>query len=514
MNKKIYQLMGILAIFAPMLGNTYIAAGASSIYREPMLQSQVIAIPAFSGAEGFGENIVSGRSETVYEDINTNDSGSRSLRSSVVATTPTAIPIPINGLTRPMKYYGVDRGSPYTNANYATLAQHAVKTIIVDTFINDASNSSSAKWSNIRALATKYNFNYVIWPNQGGDVSGCGWETPFNSPQNGDYIWRVTTMLDSFSTDPHFIGMISAHEPMWNTSTCKTSISDMASIKTQLKNFMRTKGRTDFKVWNYIDNVSDLKNMSGFTSADIERVMDVAVTWQHCFGGAEGTCSNAKNKIIADRALINNAGFDGKVELVYLFQTFAAGGGYSMPTLADMQAWDCQFIATNALDGFMYYTWGAWYSTDLINHPELWPEMNRVYDSCINQSGPTVVSIVRANANPSTATSVNFTVLFSKDVTGVDMVGSSFRDFALTTTGVTGASITGVSGSGKTYNVTVNTGSGSGTIRLDVIDNNSIMDASSNLLGGAAMGDGSFYNGEIYTFFLSMYQLFLPLLLR
>ena len=181
-----------------------------------------------------------------------------------------------------------------------------------------------------------------------------------------------------------------------------------------------------------------------------------------------------------------------------------------MPTLADMQTWDCQFIATNALDGFMYYTWGAWYSTDLINHPELWPEMNRVYDSCINQSGPTVVSNVRANANPTIASSVNFTVTFSKDVTGVDK-----GDFTLTTTGVTGASVTGVTPvSASVYTVTVDTGSGSGTIHLDVIDNNSIIDASSNLLGGAAMGDGSFYNGEIYTIFLSMYQLFLPLILR
>ena len=40
-----------------------------------------------------------------------------------------------SGVERPMKYYGVDRGSPFTDANYATLAQHAVKTIIVDTFI-------------------------------------------------------------------------------------------------------------------------------------------------------------------------------------------------------------------------------------------------------------------------------------------------------------------------------------------------------------------------------------------
>ncbi len=281
-----------------------------------------------------------------------------------------------------MKYYGVDRGSPFTDSNYSTLAQHSVKTIIVDTFINDSSNSSSARWSNIKSLAAKYNYNYVIWPDQGGDVSGCGWEDPFNSPVNGNYIGRVTTMLDSFASDSHFIGLVSAHEPMWNVSTCKTSIPDLVAIKSQLKSYMTAKGRADFKVWAYIDNITDLANMSGYVPQDIQDVMDVAVTWQHCFGGAEGSCAGAKNKIIADRALINKAGLDGKVDLVYLFQTFGmgSGSGYTMPTLSDMQAWDCQFIATNALDGFMYYTWGAWYNTDLINHPELWPEMNRVYE--------------------------------------------------------------------------------------------------------------------------------------
>jgi hypothetical protein len=285
-----------------------------------------------------------------------------------------------------MKYYGVDRGSPFTDSNYSTLAQHSVRTIIVDTFINDSSNSSSARWSNIKSLAAKYNFNYVIWPNQGGDVSGCGWETPFNSPVDGYYIGRVTTMLDSFASDPHFLGMVSSHEPRWNVSTCKTSIPDLAAIKSQLKSYMAAKGRPDFKVWSYMGNITNLSKMSGYVPQNIQDVMDVAVTWQHCFGGAEGSCPYAKNQIITDRAFIKNAGFEGKVELVFLFQTFGmgSGSGYTMPTLSDMQTWDCQFIGTNALDGFMYYTWGAWYTTDLSNHPELWPEMNRVNDSCIN----------------------------------------------------------------------------------------------------------------------------------
>jgi hypothetical protein len=107
-----------------------------------------------------------------------------------------------------------------------------------------------------------------------------------------------------------------------------------------------------------------------------------------------------------------------------------------------------------------------------------------------------VSSVLRVNPNPTSASSVAFTVTFSDSVTGVDQV-----DFSLTTTGVTGASITGVSGSGATRTVTVNTGSGSGngTIRLDVVDDDSIMDISNNPLGGTGTGNGNFTSGQVYS---------------
>ena len=107
---------------------------------------------------------------------------------------------------------------------------------------------------------------------------------------------------------------------------------------------------------------------------------------------------------------------------------------------------------------------------------------------------PTVFSSVRGNTNPTNAASVNFTVTFSDSVTGVDL-----SDFTLTTTGITGASVTGVSGSGVTYTVTVNTGTGSGTVRLDVTDNDSIKDIAGTPLGGAGAGNGNYTSGEIYT---------------
>ncbi|MBK7455505.1 MAG: hypothetical protein IPJ46_17800 [Anaerolineales bacterium] len=112
---------------------------------------------------------------------------------------------------------------------------------------------------------------------------------------------------------------------------------------------------------------------------------------------------------------------------------------------------------------------------------------------------PTILSITRASISPTSASSVDFTVTFSEPVTGVD-TALPFNDFTLTTSGITGASITSVTPvSGTSYTVSVNTGSGNGTIRLDVVDDNSIMDAASNPLGGAAVGDGNFATGEVYT---------------
>ncbi len=101
---------------------------------------------------------------------------------------------------------------------------------------------------------------------------------------------------------------------------------------------------------------------------------------------------------------------------------------------------------------------------------------------------PTVVSSLLANPNPTNLTSVDFIVTFSETVSGVDAT-----NFTLNITGVTGTSIIGVSGSGATYTVTVNTGSGNGTIRLDVVDDDTILDTAGNPLSGGYTG------GETYT---------------
>ena len=52
-----------------------------------------------------------------------------------------------------------------------------------------------------------------------------------------------------------------------------------------------------------------------------------------------------------------------------------------------------------------------------------------------------------------------------------------------------------VAGMGNVFTVSVNTGTGDGTIRLDLIDDNSIIDGSNNPLGGA--GVQSFTTGDV-----------------
>ncbi|MGB7875907.1 MAG: hypothetical protein WBL25_16110, partial [Anaerolineales bacterium] len=122
----------------------------------------------------------------------------------------------------------------------------------------------------------------------------------------------------------------------------------------------------------------------------------------------------------------------------------------------------------------------------------------------VDKNVPYVSGSLRTDANPTTAVSVAFSVGFSEAVSGVDS-----SDFFVSTTGnISGAAITGVNGSGNLYNVTVATGDGSGTLRLDILDNDSILDTSGFPLGGPGIGNGNFTTGEEYTLDRTPVQLF------
>lgn len=111
------------------------------------------------------------------------------------------------------------------------------------------------------------------------------------------------------------------------------------------------------------------------------------------------------------------------------------------------------------------------------------------YTWVVDATPPGVSFVSRVGASPTNAPSLSWTVTFSEPVTGVDAT-----DFGLVKTGVSGGSSTvTVSGSGATYTASIaSTGTGDGTIGLNVVDDDSIVDVVGNKLGGMGGGNGAF----------------------
>jgi len=107
-------------------------------------------------------------------------------------------------------------------------------------------------------------------------------------------------------------------------------------------------------------------------------------------------------------------------------------------------------------------------------------------------SGPAVSAITRDMNETNSLDVVSWTVTFTEAVTGVEA-----SDFQLAVSGLVGATITGVTGSGDAWTVTASTGTGTGTVGLNLVDNDSIINASNEPLGGSGTGNGNF-TGEVY----------------
>ncbi|MDH4609817.1 DUF4347 domain-containing protein [Pseudomonas sp. BN102] len=98
---------------------------------------------------------------------------------------------------------------------------------------------------------------------------------------------------------------------------------------------------------------------------------------------------------------------------------------------------------------------------------------------------PSASGIARVDASPTNAGSVRYTITFDEDVSGVDLA-----DFSLVTTGTASGSLDSlVQVDGRTYTLTVNGLSGTGTLGLDLnASGTGIIDGARNPLGGGLVG--------------------------
>ena len=92
----------------------------------------------------------------------------------------------------------------------------------------------------------------------------------------------------------------------------------------------------------------------------------------------------------------------------------------------------------------------------------------------LDYTAPTVAGVARLDPSPSNAPAVRFLVTFSEPVTGVP-TAAPFTGF--NTTGLTGTSVSSISGTGAAYTVTVRTGAWDGTLRLAVGTTGPVKDA-------------------------------------
>ncbi len=269
-----------------------------------------------------------------------------------------------------LKYYLVDR--VLNNADFATLGGWGINTAVISFDVHGDADD----WQAILTSAANSHINIVIWPSDWTHPRpDCAWEAPYPVSANGD-ITRVEPLLDVASQYANFIGIVNAHESFW---TCDMSFDEMAGLKTQLKAYALAKGRA-IKVWNYINS---LYSESMLPDAQIDRIMDVAVTWKHCAGGAEVSCDVGSNSALA--MIQSNAirAVGHSVELVYIIQTFTSASPYTVKfSLSQLESYSCEFIQTGDLQGFGFYTWDAGWWPDLHEFPELQPAVPYIKQNC------------------------------------------------------------------------------------------------------------------------------------
>lgn len=223
-------------------------------------------------------------------------------------------------------------------------------------------------------------------------------------------------------------------------------------------------------------------------------VVDTGNPWDVTIGGNKGTASTTVTvtgvtTTVANALIVQVASQD-------IDATGAAFSAQANATLTGIA--ERSDAGTNANNGGGFAVWDGTKATAGATGnttATVTSSVNAFMTIALKPQLPAVSSINRASTNPAYADdTVSWTVVFNMAVTGVDAT-----DFALVPGGgLSGASISSVTGSGTTWTVTASPGgTNAGTLGLNLIDDDSIVN-SGVPLGGSGAGNGNF-TGEVYT---------------
>lgn len=214
-----------------------------------------------------------------------------------------------------------------------------------------------------------------------------------------------------------------------------------------------------------------------------EYTVDTGLTVPAITNIVSDTGALSNDGVTSDRTLVIN-GTAGAGHTVTISR---ADAGVIGATIADTSGnWSFDYTNTALAPGT--YTFNA-KATDNSNHDSL---SSPDFVVTVEDTPPTVSSINRQTPSGATINggTVVFRATFGEQVSGVDAA-----DFQLTTTGSTTGSIGAVTPvSGTTYDVTVNSVGGTGTLRLDLkASGTGIVDPAGNQIAGG------FTTGQTYT---------------
>ena len=116
----------------------------------------------------------------------------------------------------------------------------------------------------------------------------------------------------------------------------------------------------------------------------------------------------------------------------------------------------------------------------------------------LDSTPPTATIALAAPATETEGTTVQFDVTFSEPVTGVDLSA-----FSLANSSDAGATITGFTGSGANYVVSVNPGSGTGSVELD-LTGTKIADLAGNAFASGSLQAAQSYSTGMYNYTIDL----------
>jgi len=269
-----------------------------------------------------------------------------------------------------LEYYGVDAAAP---EDWERLASQGVNSVF---FGMSGYGVGASFYQRAREAGVKL----FVWPLGSGEEY-----TPWH--WNGGNSWDISEgeplLRELVHNQDVVIAVMSLHEPYWRGGQGAIPSESQKALADEIRAYTRSQGH-ELEILSLVNSVHYWQD-----DPVIPGQCDWAGIWLHCWD-AEGTEEQARERIRRDREYVDAHGLDMK--LVFLVQAFGIRGtAYRMPTYSELKGLSCDILGQDALEGFLYYSWGqagGHYTDWLKNHPEMHSVIRDVYDNCVEIGPP------------------------------------------------------------------------------------------------------------------------------